>query len=187
MVSLDKTRRLCLDAMLLGIALLLSYLEAVLPLTVWLPLPGFKFGLANIMITLVFVTISPRDAALLSLCRISMMGLLFGNAASFSFSLCGALLSYAGLWLFAHIGRRYFGMVGISVGCAALHNIGQLFAAALWFGTEVIFGYLPMLLIAALLFGTITGILLTLILPRFTKLQEKLFLRPSNASENYEK
>ncbi len=167
MVYRDKIRRLCFDAMLLSISLLLSYLEAVLPLTVWLPLPGFKLGLANIIITLVFVTVSPYDAAIISLCRISMMGILFGNMSSFFFSLCGAALSYLGLWLLARAGKRAFSMLGISIGCAALHNLGQLLAASLWFGTEVILGYLPILLIAALLFGSVTGILLEFILPRF--------------------
>ncbi len=172
MGSRDKLRRLCLDAMLLSVSLLLSYLEAVLPLTVWLPLPGFKLGLCNIIITLTFVTLSPWDAAAVSLCRISMMGILFGNAASFTFSLCGAVLSFLGLWIFARAGQKLFSMVGVSVGCAALHNIGQLTAAAFWFGTEVIFSYLPALLIAALIFGTVTGILLLILLPRFEKLNK---------------
>ena len=165
-----KIRRLCLNAMLLGIALLLSYLEAILPLTVWLPLPGFKLGLSNILITLVFVALSPWDAALLSLCRIGIMGILFGNLSSFTFSLCGGILSYLGLWLLVPGRNKLFSMVGISVGCAALHNIGQLLAASVWFGTNVIFGYLPILLIAGLLFGSITGVLLQILLPRVDKL-----------------
>ncbi len=166
----DNIRRLCLNAMLLSISLLLSYLEAVLPLTVWLPLPGFKLGLCNILITMVFVAISPRDAAIISLCRISIMGMLFGSINSFIFSLCGGILSYLGLWLLARAGHRLFSMVGVSVGCAALHNLGQLFAASFWFGADVLLGYLPMLLIAALIFGTVTGILLQLLLPRFEQL-----------------
>ncbi len=167
-----NVRRLCLNAMFLGVSLLLSYLEAVLPLTVWLPLPGFKLGLCNILITLVFVSLSPWDAALISFCRIAIMGILFGNAASFFFSLCGGLLSYAGLWFLARWGKPFFSMIGVSVGCAALHNLGQLSAATLWFGTDVILGYLPILLIAALLFGTVTGILLQFLLPRFEQLKK---------------
>ncbi len=163
-----RAKRLCLNAMLLGLCLLLSYLEAILPLTVWLPLPGFKLGLSNIIIALVFAAISPWDALCVSLCRIGLMGLLFGNLSSFSFSLCGGLLSYLGLWLL--VGRKHFSMVGVSVGCAALHNLGQLLMAALWFGSPVIFSYLPVLLIAALLFGTVTGIFLQILLPRFQKL-----------------
>ncbi len=166
MASQDKVKRLCLNAMLLGLSLLLSYLEAILPLTVWVPLPGFKLGLCNILITLVFVTLSPWDAALISITRIAIMGMLFGNAASFSFSLMGGFLSYLGLWVLCRLGGRLFSMIGVSVGCAALHNLGQLLMAALWFGTDVILAYLPFLLFAALLFGTVTGILLQLLLPR---------------------
>ncbi len=167
----DKIRWLCSNALLLGVALLISYLEAILPLTVWLPLPGFKLGLANIVVTLVFVAISPWDAAAISLCRIGIMGLLFGNLSSFTFSLGGGALSYLGLWLLARGGKRLFSMVGVSVGCAALHNLGQLLMAAVWLGSDVILGYLPVLLIAALLFGTVTGLLLQQLLPRFQALK----------------
>ncbi len=177
----DKILRICLDAMMLGAALMLSYLEAVLPLTVWLPLPGFKLGLANIVVTLVFVSIAPVDAAIVSACRISVMGILFGNAASFLFSLGGAVLSYAGLWLLAYIGRRKFSMIGVSVGCAALHNMGQILVASAFFGAEVILGYMPILLVAALLFGLVTGIMLSLILPRF----EKIKIRTSYEKDKY--
>ena len=170
MASRDNIRRLCQNAMLLGVGLLLSYLEAILPLTVWIPLPGFKLGLANIGVTLVFVAVSPWDAALVSLCRIGLMGLLFGNLSSFTFSLGGAVLSYLGLWLLARWGKEKFSMIGVSVGCAALHNLGQILVAALWLGTEVILGYLPMLLVAAVLLGTVTGTLLQALLPRFRKL-----------------
>ncbi len=162
----NKTKRLCLDALMLAAALVLSYIEAVLPLTAWIPLPAFKLGLANIIVTMIFIKISPLDAAAVSICRISIMGLLFGNIQSFCFSLCGGLLSYFGLWLLAHFGKRFFSMVGISVGCAVLHNSGQIVAAVIFFGTDVILGYLPVLLIAALIFGSLTGMLLQLILPR---------------------
>lgn len=170
MPSRDKksyVRRLCLNAMLLGVALLLSYLESVLPLTAWLPLPGFKLGLCNILITVAFLCCSPRDAGIISASRILLIGLLFGNAVSLLFSVCGGLLSYVGLWLFARAGRRYFSMIGVSVGCAMMHNIGQLIGAWMLFGSGIVFSYLPMLLIASLIFGTVTGILLHLLLPRF--------------------
>lgn len=172
--ALTPIRRLCLDAMLLGIALLLSYLESILPLNLWIPLPGFKLGLPNILITAAFVTLSPRDAACVSLCRILLMGLLFGNAVSLLFSLCGGLLAYAGLWLLARIGQRHFSMIGVSVGCAALHNVGQMLAAGALFGIGVVRSYLPWLLLASLIFGTVTGILLQIFLPRFARIKRSL-------------
>ena len=168
--TLTPIRRMCLCAMLLGAAMLLSYLESILPLTFWIPLPGFKLGLPNVLITAVFVTVSPRDAAGISLCRILLMGLLFGNAVSLLFSLCGGLLAYVGLWLLARIGRRYFSMIGISVGCATLHNVGQMLAAGVLFGMGVVHSYLPWLLLASLIFGTVTGILLHILTPRLARI-----------------
>ena len=175
----DKTRSavrmLCIDALLLAVALLLSYLEAILPLTLWIPLPGFKLGLCNVLITFAFVAVSPRDAACISLCRILLMGLLFGNAVSLLLSLCGGVLAYGGLWLLARLGKRWFSMIGVSVGCAALHNIGQLLAVAVLFGAEAILGYFPMLMIAALIFGTMTGVILEMFLPRFGVAKKEFF------------
>ena len=169
-------RMLCVDAMLLGVAMLLSYLEAVLPLALWIPLPGFKLGLCNVLITFAFVAISPRDAACISGCRILLMGLLFGNATAFLFSLCGGALAYGGLWIFARMGKRCFSLIGVSVGCAALHNLGQLLAAAAVFGTSVFLSYLPILIFAAIVFGTVTGVILEICLPRFDRVKRS-FLR----------
>jgi len=168
--TLNSIRRLCLCAMLLGATMLLSYLEGILPLMLWLPLPGFKLGFPNVLITAIFVVLSPRDAACISLCRILLMGLLFGNAVSLLFSLCGGLLAYAGLWLLARLGQRYFSMIGISVGCAALHNVGQMLAAGALFGMEVVRSYLPWLLLSSLIFGSVTGILLHLLVPRLGRI-----------------
>lgn len=157
--------------MLLALAMLLSYIESLLPLTLWFPIPGCKLGLPNVLITAVFLEISPRDAAGISLCRILLMGLLFGNAVSLLFSLCGGALAYLGLWLLARCGRHRFSLIGISIGCAALHNIGQMLVAALLFGGGVLFTYLPLLLLASLLFGGVSGALLRLLLPRLAHLR----------------
>ena len=94
-----RTQRIALDAMLVGFAMLLSYLEAILPLTAWIPMPGFRLGLANLAVVLAFSLISPLDAALISATRILAMGILFGSATSLYFSALGGLLSYLLLWL----------------------------------------------------------------------------------------
>ncbi len=164
-----KTRRVCFDAMLLGLSLVLSYLEAALPLSLLISLPGFKLGLANIIITLTFAAVSPYDAAVVSVGRILIMGLLFGNASSFFFSVCGGIMSYAMLWLLTYFGKKHFSFIGISVGCAAAHNVGQIFAAVFIFGSGIILNYLPILLIAAVIFGSLTGMLLEFLMPHFNR------------------
>lgn len=152
-----RIRRLCLDALMLCLALALSYLEAMLPLHALLPLPGFRFGWAQLAITLVFFRIGKGDAAIVSALRVLIMGILFGSVTSVLFSAMGALLSYGGLWLGAIALKRKCSYIGLGVLCAALHNLGQLIAAALLFGSGVLLSYLPALMLASLIFGSAGG------------------------------
>lgn len=168
MISL-RVRRLCLDAMLLGIAMMLSYLEAILPLSLVIALPGAKLGLANVAVLLCFYMISPLDALIVSLCRVALTALLFGNISSFWFALCGALTAYGGMWL-AKLFYTKVSFYGICVLCASLHNIGQCIAGVLMLGSTAIFAYLPILLVFAVIFGTVTGaVMVSLSKSRFFK------------------
>ena len=168
----NKTRRLCLDALLVSFAMLLSYLEAVLPLTAWIPMPGFRLGLANVAVVIAFCLISPVDAALISAVRIFAMGLLFGSATSLYFSAMGGLLSYLILWVLSGCGKR-LSFLGVSVLCAAAHNCGQILAAVTLFGPSLLISYLPVLLLASILCGGATGVLLNLLIPRLQSLAGK--------------
>lgn len=169
MPSLAKpnlTRRLCTDALLLCVALMLSYLEAILPLQVLIPLPGFRLGLAQSVVTIVYFRIGRTDAAVVSGVRVALMSLLFGSVTSLWFSACGALLSFAGLWLGERLLSKACSYVGLGVLCAALHNIGQCIAAAVLFGHGVLLAYLPVLLVAACIFGAIGGLLVCAVIGR---------------------
>jgi heptaprenyl diphosphate synthase len=150
-----SARWLAYSALLLSLSLLLSYVESLVPLP--LALPGMKLGLANVAVMLAFFHLGKGTGAFISLLRVLLVSLLFGTASSFLFSLCGALLSLLALFLFSLSTR--FGRAGISVGCAALHNVGQLVAGMLLYGPAV-FSYLPFLLLAALVFGALCGVLL---------------------------
>lgn len=152
----SRVKRICLDAMLLGVALMLSYIEALLPLSFIIPLPGAKLGLANIAVMLCFYHVSSIDALTVSIMRVAIVALLFGNFSSFLFALAGALLSYSGMWLGRLLGDRV-SYYGISVLCASLHNTGQCIAGAIILGSISIFTYLPLLLVFGVIFGLITG------------------------------
>ena len=162
----SQVRRFTLDAMLLGVAMMLSYLEAVLPLSLIIALPGAKLGLCNVAVMLCFYAVSPGDALIVSLMRISLTSLLFGNISSFGFSLFGGLLAYAGMWLGKALGKRV-SYYGISVLCAALHNIGQCIAGSMILGSISVFSYLPLLLLFGIFFGFITGAIITPIVRLF--------------------
>lgn len=171
-----RTQRLCLDASLLGVALMLSYLETLLPLGALLPLPGFRLGLANLVVVAVFCLISPFDAAIVSGMRILIMGMLFGSATSLYFSALGGLCSYLLLLLLSRIAKKC-SFFGVSVLCAAAHNTGQILAAVTLFGFSILPSYLPLLLFAAVIYGGAVGCLLNLFMPRLSGLMERRRLR----------
>lgn len=176
MSRVNLSRRIAIDALLCAFAMMLSYLEVLLPLTAWIPLPGFRLGLANLAVVAVFVLFSPIDAALVSLVRVFLMGLLFGSPTSLYFSFLGALCSYLLLLLMRLIGKRlsYF---GVSILSAAAHNAGQILAAATLFDFSLFYSYLPILLIASVLFGGIVGVLLNLLIPKLSKHTDRLLER----------
>ena len=164
-----KVRRIALDAALLCIALALSYLEHLIPLSLAIPLPGFKLGFANLAVVAAAFLISPVDAGIVSLARVAVSSLLFGSPSSFFFSLGGAVLSFISIIISKYCLCRVSGWIGISVISAACHNIGQLIAAALVLSSLSVWWYFPVLMIAAALTGTLSGIILMLIMPRLTK------------------
>lgn len=151
--------------MLIAFAVMLSYLEVILPLGAVIPLPGFRLGLANVVVLLTFCLLSPIDAAIVSSIRILLMGLLFGSATSLYFSAMGGLFSFLMLLLLRGVGRQN-SFLGVSVLCAAAHNTGQIVAATTLFGMSLVTSYLPLLLVASVVYGGIVGILLNLFIPR---------------------
>ena len=161
--GLSPARRLATDAALLGVALMLSYIESILPLGLIVPLPGIKLGLANIVIVLLVWRGYAGDGAAVSFTRICLASVLFGGPLSFAISLAGGIFAFAALCLCAFILRRFVGLLGTSVLCAAAHNAGQISAAALLLYDGAVFSYLPVLLAAALITGTVTGIALILL------------------------
>lgn len=166
-------RRISLDAMLCGFAILLSYLEAVLPLQLLVPLPGFRLGLANVAVVVVFCLVSQKDAAIVSAVRIFIMGVLFGSPMSLYFSVMGGVFSFVTLMLMHRFCKKC-SLIGVSVLCAAAHNTGQVLAAVTLFDVALLTSYLPALLLASILYGSVVGALLNFLIPRLQTVCGKL-------------
>ncbi len=166
-------KRLCRNAVMLALAMIFSFVEHLVPLGALLPLPGVKLGLANVVITALLFFGSPVDALLVSLCRIGLSALLFGNTASFFFSLLGGVLAYLLSLICYLFCRRFFSFIGVSVLSATGHHIGQMIAAVLLFDSGAMLTYLPVLLPAGILMGTLSGWVLNLCEPQLKKLFER--------------
>ena len=52
---------------------------------------------------------------------------------------------------------RAFSIFGVSIAGAAAHNVGQILAASLFLGENLIYTYMPVLLIAGIVTGVLTA------------------------------
>ena len=138
-----------------ALALIFSYIETLIPIN--LGIPRVKLGLANLIIVIALYKIRLPEVYLLSVVRVLLSGLIFGNYFSIIYSLAGGLLSLTVMVLLKQMGS--FSVMGISVAGGVCHNIGQMIVAMLVVETFSVAYYFPVLLIAGLLTGFLIGIL----------------------------
>ena len=158
---MKKTNRLVLLAMLTAVAMILSYVESLLPSV---GIPGVKMGLANIAVIFALFRFGWKEAAALSVVRVVLVSLLFGSVGAMLYSLAGAVLSLAVMALLRRIDR--FSTVGISVAGGVAHNAGQILMAMLILQTKQLLGYLPVLAVSGIAGGVLTGLAAALLIRR---------------------
>ncbi len=158
----NKGRKTALYGMLIGLAFIFSYVEAMIPMPI--PVPGVKLGLANLVNVVGLYTIGLAGTVVIALVRIVLVGFTFGNMFSMLYGLAGGVVSLAAMIA----GKKCpcFGTVGVSILGGIFHNIGQLGIAAFVVRTTGVFSYLPVLLAAGVITGMIIGLLGGLVIER---------------------
>lgn len=149
-----KAERIAMVGVLAAFAAILSYVEAIISFDFFVP--GVKLGLANLAVVISMYTYGNREAVLINVIRIFIVGLLFTNLFSILFSLAGAFISFGAMTLIKK--TDLFSAVGVSVMGGVFHNLGQLATAAVVVETYSVVYYLPPLLIAGIVTGIIIGI-----------------------------
>ena len=139
----------------LALALICSYIETLIPFHIGIP--GVKLGLTNIVIVWALYLLGAKEALAISVMRIVLSGMMFGNAFSIAYSLAGGLISFIVMLLLKKTGK--FMCVSVSIAGGIFHNIGQLLVAAAIVQNLSVFYYIPVLFIS----GTITGLVIGVI------------------------
>ncbi|HMM05539.1 MAG TPA: Gx transporter family protein [Clostridiales bacterium] len=152
---MSKNKRLAVNIILICNAIIISYLESFIPIPI--PVPGIKLGLANIIILIAIEFLDLKDALFIMTVKCLIIALLTKGVVVLAFSLSGGILSVLGMWFVYHHFSRFFSIKGVSIVGALLHNVGQIGAAFVILKSSVIFYYLPVLLLSALITGFITG------------------------------
>ena len=147
-------KKTAMYGLLLAFGMILSYIEALLPLD--FIAYGVKLGLANLICVYLLYRKNIRTAFAVNLLRILLVALLFGNVMTLLYSICGGVLSL--LVMIACKVTHVFSPVGVSVAGGVAHNIGQLLTAAVLLGSKAVLYYLPVLLIAGVVCGLLVGI-----------------------------
>ncbi len=152
---MKTTKKIALSALLIALALGLSYTERFIPLQMVIPLPGIKLGLANIVTLVALSLLGWKDTLWIVLIRCFMGAVFGGGISGLLFSLTGGLLSLCVMtWARKAL---ILSIYGVSILGAAVHNVGQICAAMVLMQTVYIGAYLPYLMIVAIFTGFATA------------------------------
>lgn len=160
--QLNHNHTIALCGVLIALALILSYLESLVP--IYAAVPGVKIGLANLVTIIAMERLPLRQTIAVSAGRVVLANLLFGNPVMLIYSLAGAACS---ILIMAILRKcRIFGVVGVSIGGAVFHNLGQIAVAALLMENTHIFYYMLVLAVTGTAAGLLIGLLAAFLLKR---------------------
>lgn len=157
-----NAKKITLLSLFCAVAMIMSYLEAIIPL----PLPfGIKVGLPNIVIVFILYRFGAKEAVAVSIVRVILVALLFGNIMSLAYSIAGAVLSLTLMIILKS--TDWFTTVGVSVAGGICHNTGQIIVACFIMNTIEISAVLPILTITGTVAGILVGVCGHLLIKKF--------------------
>lgn len=145
-----------------ALALIFSYVEAMIPFTIGIP--GIKLGIANIVVIIALYYLGCGYAITINLIRVLIAGLLFNGLFGALYSLSGAIVSFLVMVLLKK--TNIFSVAGVSMAGGVAHNLGQILTAAFLISNLGIFVYFPVLIISGVITGAVIGVLAALIIKR---------------------
>ena len=163
----NKTRRLTTLAMLAAAALVLSWLDSLIPVSG--VLPGAKLGLANLIVIIAIYKLGFKYAFIINCVRILTAGLLFTGVFGIIYSMAGGILSILVMYILYK--SKIFGTVGISMAGGVLHNFGQLIMACIIMSNVRLMSYFSVLLFSGMLSGILIGVVAYLVMAKLPHLK----------------
>ncbi|MDD7178769.1 MAG: Gx transporter family protein [Lachnospiraceae bacterium] len=162
--AFSATKKTAYLGLCLALALICSYVEALIPFSIGIP--GVRLGLTNIVIVGVLYLSNWRDALFVSVSRVLLAGFFFGSLYSILYSFAGALLS---LFVMAIIKKtEKLHLISVSAAGGVAHNVGQFLVAALVVENYRILYYLPVLFLVGMVTGVLIGVAAASVLKRLS-------------------
>ncbi len=165
---ITKTKELVLTALLFAVAIVLSMIEAQFP-PILVAVPGVRFGLSNIVVMFCLFCLSKRQAFTLAVLKSVFVFFIRGTMAG-ALSLSGGLASLLVMILIMSIFKDKTSYLVVSICGAISHNVAQFLVISILFTNIFFWAYLPVLVISGVIAGTVTSVLLKILLPHLNKI-----------------
>ena len=151
---MNRSKLLAISALLATAAILLGYVESLIPV---LPqMPGIKLGLGNIAVVLALrLPGSYRAAWGVMLTKVLVCAALFTGPGALPYSLAGGVASLIVMSLLCR--AKHLSCIGDSAAGGAAHMAAQTMVAALLTSTVEVLLLLPVLTAVGVLTGTANG------------------------------
>lgn len=153
--------------LLSAVALILSAVENMIPALPF-ALPGMKLGLSNLAVMFALELCSLPGAVCVVAAK-AVFALLTRGVTAFFMSLAGGVLATLAMWMMLRIKKLQFGCLGIGIAGAFLHNCGQLLVA-LVLVSDAVYAYFPVLSLASVATGALTGLVYYIIMPHLKRI-----------------
>lgn len=156
MLNMKKTNKMIFLSLLVSIGLALSVLESAIPIPI--PVPGAKLGLSNMVILITLVLFGFKEGLIVGVLKSIVFVLVTGSVSSLFYSLSGAILSCAIMYIVYKKFSNIFSLIGVSILGAVAHNFAQVTVAVIMMNNLKIYSYLPVLLLISLFTGYFVGL-----------------------------
>ncbi len=147
-----KTKDIAKIGLLCALALVLGYVEMLIP--TFIPLQGFKIGLANIAVMYTLCKFDFKYAFFVMLVKVLVTSLWFSAPSTLIYSLSGGLFALLAM-LFAQ--KLKLSEIGTGISGGVFHNIGQITASCLVLKTTATLYLLAFLMPLGILTGAFVG------------------------------
>lgn len=165
----QKTIKLTILSLLCALSVVLSVADSMIPAMPFMP-PGAKLGLSNVVTMYASGAFGLIPALIISVIKSLFAGLTRGFMAFLMSFFAGAASTVvSGLLLISS--KKVFSLVGIGIVGAIVHNLTQLIVVISITKTFSLIYYLPILIIFAVITGSLTGVVLNISIPALEKIK----------------
>lgn len=161
---MKKTKQMTLISMCIALAIVFHYIEGLIPIPS--PIPGYRFGLANIVGLVVLYKFSGQQMLIVNLLRSIFASLLSGMIFNYPFWMSFVGVIFASLSAIALKKISGLSCVGISVCSSVAHCVGQILVAMFVYSQGMMITFLPYLLLMSIPTGILTGTVAIQVLKR---------------------